>query len=356
MHEIALNLIKPSPNPVRKTWDEQKMQELAQSIKEQGVIVPIKVRPNGAMANFIAEIPGWYRLYGKETGVPFDFFEQRKIAGLSDRERPGTKSWHMAGFEVVYGHRRIEAARRAGLDEIPAIVEGVEDTDAIWQALIENLSNEDMSAYEKGEEIEKLKRKGFTIREQSKRIGVHEELLRRWREYYNERQSGIEVPTAVGNEKVAHVQTLKQTFKSDIKSKQAVLDKAIEENLNEDDTRAVAYAYRDAPTPELKQAILETSGKLGDSDLILESARRKIGSEKATDRNEQERRKAFEEYEQAVKDFIDAAKLFDRMVRTARNASRYGKFSPEGARYTIGRIDNLINELNELKGVLSNVE
>ena len=64
--KIPLDLIAPSPTPVRTTWDEDKMNELAQSIKEQGVIVPVKVRP----------VNGHY--------------------------------------ELVYGHRRTEASRRAG--------------------------------------------------------------------------------------------------------------------------------------------------------------------------------------------------------------------------------------------------
>ena len=75
MNEIPINKIHPSPNPIRKSWDEDKMEELTQSIKERGVIVPIKVRPNGD------------------------------------------------SYEVVYGHRRIEAAGRAQLHSIPAIVE-----------------------------------------------------------------------------------------------------------------------------------------------------------------------------------------------------------------------------------------
>ena len=61
--QIPLDLIKPSPRPVRSTWDEDALNQLAQSIKEQGLIVPIKVR----------EIGGEY--------------------------------------EIVYGHRRVEALR-----------------------------------------------------------------------------------------------------------------------------------------------------------------------------------------------------------------------------------------------------
>jgi ParB-like chromosome segregation protein Spo0J len=347
--------VKPSPHPIRKTWDEQKMQELAQSIKEQGVIVPIKVRPNGAMANFIAEIPGWYELYGKETGVPFDFFEKRKIADLSDRERPGTKTWHMAGFEVVYGHRRVEAARRAGLEAIPAIIESVKDGSVIWEALIENLSNENMSAYEKGEEIERLKQAGFSIMEQSRRIGVHNVMLQKWRDYYMERASGIKIEMIIsGNEMIEQVQQVKRALGDDLAAKQAVIDKASNETLDRFETRAVADAYVAAKTPELKQAILETSGKLGSAERITQVAEMKVAGRHVADGQEVRREKAFQEFDSAVKDFLDAMKMFEHMIDAATKAAKYGKFSPESKPFTIRKIDRLINALETLKEELSN--
>ena len=76
--KIKLNDIKPSPEPIRSKWDEEAMEELKKSIAEQGLIVPIKVR----------------RLDGE--------------------------------YEIVYGHRRVEAMRRLGWKECEAIVEGME--------------------------------------------------------------------------------------------------------------------------------------------------------------------------------------------------------------------------------------
>jgi ParB family chromosome partitioning protein len=95
--KIKLSDIKPSPGAVRKTWSEEGLEELAQSIKEHGLIVPIKVRP----------------INGK--------------------------------FELVYGHRRVKALRRAGIEITEAIVEGIDDTKVIIQALIENVQREEMN-------------------------------------------------------------------------------------------------------------------------------------------------------------------------------------------------------------------
>src|SRR3989304_3491378 len=100
MMKIDLKQITASPKPIRKSWDEDKMEELVASIKARGLIVPPKVRPEGN------------------------------------------------GYEIVYGHRRLEAARRAGLRDIECIVEGVDDKTALSQSWIENRIREDMTAYD----------------------------------------------------------------------------------------------------------------------------------------------------------------------------------------------------------------
>jgi len=76
--KIKLKDIKPSPKPISSEWDEKEMEELKKSIAEQGLIEPILVRP-------------------------------------LDRE-----------YEIVHGHRRVEAMRRLGWKECEAIVEGME--------------------------------------------------------------------------------------------------------------------------------------------------------------------------------------------------------------------------------------
>lgn len=106
--KVKISEIKVSAQPIRTSQDDDKLNELVQSIKEQGLIVPIKVRPDNG------------------------------------------------GYEVVYGHRRLEACKQAGLDEIESIIEGVDDTDTLIQALIENVVREDMNDLDEGKAYKEL--------------------------------------------------------------------------------------------------------------------------------------------------------------------------------------------------------
>ena len=307
MNQIHIDKIHPSPNPIRKTWDEGKMEELAQSIKERGVIVPIKIRPNGD------------------------------------------------GYEVVYGHRRVEAARRAGLVEMPAIVEGVDDTEALIQALIENVQREDMAINDKASSIKRLvDNHGYSLRELDRQGIISQPMASEWLIWLDEHESGVVIGSYQGSG-VRQTIEIKRALGTDLDAKKAVAVKVGKEELNWKDTREVARAYNEAGSPELKAMVLETSGKLGSSENILTAARMKMGASQYTNRKEQEKQQAFMEYDQAVKDFIDSIKLFDRMIKMAQSAAKFGKFSPEGARFAQRRIDNLINELESLKEELNNV-
>ena len=110
MTKIQLSDIVNSTQPIRSSYDEKEMERLVQSIQHYGVIQPIKVRPNG-----------------QDT------------------------------YEMVDGHRRVEASRRAGLDDIEAFVEGVDDKTALIQSLIANVQREDMSDLDKGYALKAIK-------------------------------------------------------------------------------------------------------------------------------------------------------------------------------------------------------
>lgn len=313
MQTIDIRLIRPSPNPIRKTWDEDKMQELAASIKERGVIVPIKVRPAGDE------------------------------------------------YEVVYGHRRVEASRRAGREEMPAIVEDMPDEDAYTQQLAENESREDVTledrarGYRYGMEMFQ-----WSVSEIARRTGVPRPDVDKAILWLSEFEKGGAVSRSSNHPEgwtgVDHTMQIRYALGDDVRAKQLVAEKVSQEELTAKETRAVADAYKAAPTPELKEAVLNTSGKLGDADRILQVAQMNIGAAGLVDRHENERRQSFEEYDQAAKDFFDFMKLSKQMVKTAQGAARYGKFSPEGAQFAIGRINALIDELQTLKETLSHVE
>lgn len=99
--EIALDKIYPNPDQPRRTFDEEALQELAQSIKDHGVISPITLR--------------------KDTN-------QR--------------------YMIIAGERRFRASKMAGLDSIPAYIRTAKDEQVMEWALIENIQREDLDAIE----------------------------------------------------------------------------------------------------------------------------------------------------------------------------------------------------------------
>lgn len=102
--EIALGRIRPNPFQPRRHFDSEGIEELRQSIENHGILQPVVVRPQAG------------------------------------------------GFELISGERRCRAAKAAGLRAIPAIVrEGVEDTEMLELALVENVQRRDLSPLERAE-------------------------------------------------------------------------------------------------------------------------------------------------------------------------------------------------------------
>ena len=121
---VNLSDLRSNPYQPRRVFDEDKLRELAESIKEFGVLEPIIV----------------------------------------------TKS--IKGYEIVAGERRVKAARFAGLETIPAIIKEFSDEEMMQIALLENIQREDLSAIEEAEAYANLvKSLGISQEELAKRIG-----------------------------------------------------------------------------------------------------------------------------------------------------------------------------------------
>ena len=108
---VRLEDVKPNPRQPRLEFDPQALNDLASSIKEQGVLQPIMIRP---------------------------------VSGASH------------GYELVAGERRLRASKLAGLEEIPAIVREVTDEQSLALALIENLQRENLNALEEAKGFDQL--------------------------------------------------------------------------------------------------------------------------------------------------------------------------------------------------------
>lgn len=122
--EISLDELRANPYQPRKVFDEEALEELANSIKEHGVFQPIIVKKS------------------------------------------------IKGYEIIAGERRVRASKKAGLSTIPAIVRNLDDTQMMEIALLENLQRENLSAIEEAVAyktmIEKL---DLTQEELSNKVG-----------------------------------------------------------------------------------------------------------------------------------------------------------------------------------------
>ena len=129
--EINIDKIKAGRFQPRSNFDSEKLQELTNSIKNQGVLSPILVRE----------------------------------LGLNE-------------FEVIAGERRLRASKMADLKTIPCLVDQKQDQDALVSALIENLQREDLNPLEEAKGLDRLKREfGLTQDEVAISTGKQEAQL-----------------------------------------------------------------------------------------------------------------------------------------------------------------------------------
>ncbi|MGH8076219.1 MAG: ParB/RepB/Spo0J family partition protein [Lysobacter sp.] len=110
---LPVDALAPGKYQPRKTMDDGKLNELAESIKAQGVIQPIVVREIG-------------RANGGKT------------------------------YEIIAGERRWRATKLAGLIEIPVVIREVDDRTVIAMALIENIQREDLNPLEEAQSLQRL--------------------------------------------------------------------------------------------------------------------------------------------------------------------------------------------------------
>jgi ParB family chromosome partitioning protein len=122
---LPIELLKPNPNNPRRVFSESQLDELAQSIRDRGIIQPIIVRP-----------------------ASHD------------------------NYEIVAGERRWRAAQRAGLHDVPVVVVEVSDGDALQLAIIENIQRADLNPIEEANAYQRLADEfGYSQEEVAKTVG-----------------------------------------------------------------------------------------------------------------------------------------------------------------------------------------
>ena len=121
---IRISDIQKNPYQPRKEFSEEKIKELAQSIKENGLIQPIIVRQSPVI-----------------------------------------------GYEILAGERRYRASIAAGLSEVPVIIKKLSDQDMMIHSVIENLQREDLNPIEEAKAYQSLIDKGYTHAEIADKMG-----------------------------------------------------------------------------------------------------------------------------------------------------------------------------------------
>ena len=206
IREIPINKLTVNPYQPRKTFNQESLQELAESIKEHGVIQPIIVKKS------------------------------------------------IKDYEIVAGERRFRASRLAGKETIPAIVKNFTDEQMMEIAVLENLQRENLNSIEEALAYETLmKNLNLTQEQLSKRVGKS-------RSYITNILGLLtlpeEVKELVKQEKIttSHARTL-----SKLEDKEKILDlanKIINENLNvrqvEETTKEEEFTKKVKQTPKIK--------------------------------------------------------------------------------------------------------
>lgn len=122
---MAIDKLVPGIYQPRKKFEKTTLEELAQSIRENGILQPIVVRKRSA-----------------------------------------------GGFEIIAGERRWRAAQIAGLHEVPAIIKEYSDREALQLALIENIQREDLDAVEEAESYQRLMQEfGYSQAQVAEKVG-----------------------------------------------------------------------------------------------------------------------------------------------------------------------------------------
>lgn len=222
--ELKLSELRPNPYQPRKIFDAEKLQELANSIKEHGVFQPIIVKKS------------------------------------------------IKGYEIIAGERRYKASQLAGKETIPAIVRDFTDENMMEIALLENLQRENLNSIEEATAYQKLLASlKVTQEELANKLGKS-------RSHITNMLGLLELPEEVKNliaeEKItmSHARVL-----SKMKDKDEIINlanKIVDENLN---VRAIEQASQN-PTVEKKHKLKTKVKKESEYKYIEESISEKLGT------------------------------------------------------------------------------
>ena len=224
IQEIPISAIRSNPFQPRKRFDEEKLKELSESIKEHGLFQPIIVKKS------------------------------------------------IKGYELVAGERRTKAAKMAGFEKIPAIVRNFSDDEMMQVALLENTQRENLNPIEEAEAYDQiLKKSSMTQEELAKKVSKS-------RSYITNVLGLVSLPEEVkklvidGKLSMAHARILSKIEDDDYVSKLAY--KVVSEGIS---VRKLEEISRDTKIPK-KRTINRTVPLNKVYSLYEEALREKVGT------------------------------------------------------------------------------
>lgn len=225
--DVSVGKIKPNPYQPRKTFDQKALEELSESIKENGLFQPILLR---------------------ET---------------------------LVGYEIISGERRYRASKLAGLKTIPAIIYDYTDQQMMEVALVENIQREDLSIVEEARSYQSLiDNLGYTQEQLASKVGKsrsHVANIIRLLKLDDDILESVDK----GLLSMGHVKVLITI--DDKKRQHQIVDQIISQNLNVRQTEELANSAKGKSTIKVKQRRANETVKSARNKRIETIVREKLG-------------------------------------------------------------------------------
>lgn len=225
--DVSVSKIKPNPYQPRKTFDQKALEELSESIKENGLFQPILLR---------------------ET---------------------------LVGYEIISGERRYRASKLAGLKTVPAIIYDYTDQQMMEVALVENIQREDLSIVEEARSYQSLiDNLGYTQEQLANKVGKsrsHVANIIRLLKLDDDILESVDK----GLLSMGHVKVLITI--DDKKRQHQIVDQIISQNLNVRQTEELASSAKGKSTIKVKQRRANETVKSARNKRIETIVREKLG-------------------------------------------------------------------------------
>lgn len=225
--DVGVGKIKPNPYQPRKTFDQKALEELSESIKENGLFQPILLR---------------------ET---------------------------LVGYEIISGERRYRASKLAGLKTIPAIIYDYTDQQMMEVALVENIQREDLSIVEEARSYQSLiDNLGYTQEQLANKVGKSRSHVANIIRLLKLDEDILE-SVDKGLLSMGHVKVLITI--DDKKRQHQIVDQIISQNLNVRQTEELANSAKGKSTIKVKQRRANETVKSARNKRIETIVREKLG-------------------------------------------------------------------------------